>query len=126
MKEWYVLPDGIQEGGHIRLKHTYANIWYVVKVWVWPQSRGCGIGSHLLRTVCYDADLQGVILRLYVAPFRGHLCLNTLQLVDWYGRYGFNSLHRYDKESMERLPSCGRPVFPTSQNFLPVRTSFSP
>jgi len=117
VKEWYVIPGSAGENNHVRVTPVSDKVFFIVKIWVWNHCRGRGIGSHLLRTVCYDADQEGVMLRLTVSPFLGHLCLTEKQLIDWYARHGFYSVN--EPIFMERLPKTPVLRLPGSRDSSP-------
>jgi GNAT superfamily N-acetyltransferase len=83
--------------------------WYMVSsIEVAPAHRGRGYASTMLRAVCEDADREGVLLTLAVAP-QGFDGLTYEQLLAWYERYGFKGT-ALEAGVMERKPRCGLPV----------------
>ncbi|WP_435270926.1 GNAT family N-acetyltransferase [Streptomyces sp. 1222.5] len=59
----------------------------VTEIAVWPEHRGKGWGSEILKEICRDADAEGITLMLSVEPGPGGLSAEGLAA--WYGRYGF-------------------------------------
>lgn len=64
---------------HVIFRELYIN----------PLSRGRGLGTRVLRTLCRAADATGVTLRLMVKPFGFGQLLDREELADWYARFGF-------------------------------------
>ncbi len=74
--------------------------------------QGKGHASEALKTVCDLADKNGVTLTLEASPMPSHVkdkkaALSKQQLMDWYGRYGFEPAHkRGEKNAMIRPPQA--------------------
>ncbi|NEB42542.1 GNAT family N-acetyltransferase [Streptomyces sp. SID14515] len=72
----------------------------LTEIAVWPEHRGKGWGSEILKEVCRAADAEGITLILSVDPAPGGL--SDEELAAWYGRYGFQRSED-DEEVMIRL-----------------------
>lgn len=59
----------------------------LVRVWTDPEHRKQGFATELVKTVCDEADAEGIVLILQPRPF-GHV--QGLQALEgWYRRFGF-------------------------------------
>jgi CheY-like chemotaxis protein len=57
---------------------------------IWTLECRRGHGSTMLRWICELADRHGIILKLRALPFgKKPYPLSRVQLLDWYGRHGF-------------------------------------
>jgi GNAT superfamily N-acetyltransferase len=99
MKTWYIIPDETDTRAAaiadvFEVDKEYA---VITRLNVMQEFRGQGLGSKLLKMVLDDADKEGVILLLEIAP-SGTLTFNDLE--KWYERNGFV----WNGDHMQRNP----------------------
>lgn len=96
------MPDSITVAEHwatmsfINIDETTA---LVTSVEVNRAYRGRGYGTNILRLALSIADERGVTLLLGVAP--DGTGLDAEQLIDWYGRHGFERLVEMNGEPVD-------------------------
>ncbi|MEV5883094.1 GNAT family N-acetyltransferase [Streptomyces sp. NPDC052020] len=100
MKTIYVRHDG-KASASLLTDPSGDKTAILTEVAVWPEFRGRGWGSEILKEVCADADTDDVTLMLSFDP--GPNGLSAEAMLSWYERYGFiRALN--DPDVMIRLP----------------------
>jgi GNAT superfamily N-acetyltransferase len=51
-----------------------------------------GLATMLLQSVCAEADRTGTVLVLWPAPWGVNESMTQQQLIDWYAKFGFESI----------------------------------
>jgi predicted GNAT family acetyltransferase len=70
--------------------HMGDRVREVVKVWTDPGHRAQGYATELMKQVCEEADVEGVVLILQPRPFENNISKD--KLIAWYKRFGFVKL----------------------------------
>lgn len=96
-KEFFDLPEMVEEGNQYVLRHGGSKAWlsacgeavHLGMIQTEEPQRGQGHASQLLERICSLADKVGVTLTLRAEPKARRIGLVQEELVEWYGRYGF-------------------------------------
>ena len=107
-REFFNLPEIVEEGSLHVVRHRGSKAWLsacgdtiqLTMIQTEESQRRQGHASQLLHTICSLADRIGVTLSLRAEPKARKIGLVQKQLVDWYGRYGFEG----GPERMTRRP----------------------
>ena len=95
-----------QPRGYVREAHLKLNDIVVAR-----DSRGRGLGTRMVATVCQYADVQGLAVWLAVRGEGPDEEANTRRLIAWYQRFGFSELTKVDQKRYgiyEMLPALVR------------------
>jgi predicted GNAT family acetyltransferase len=79
----------------------------LVRVWTDSEFRKQGFATELLKTVCNDADIEGVVLMLNAKPFSTG---GLNDLAPWYQRFGFMTIQK-KPHLMARMPAVYKTRF---------------
>ncbi len=62
------------------------------------------MATELMRTVMKEADEHNMLLVLFPEPFGEQPRMSANELVDFYGRFGFQAIQAEPKVMMARMP----------------------
>jgi GNAT superfamily N-acetyltransferase len=83
------------------LPQSLSGVLELVRVWTDPDARKHGFATELVKSICDDADIEGVVLMLSPKTF-GAVGMTELQA--WYERFGFQVIQRKPIVLMARMP----------------------
>jgi GNAT superfamily N-acetyltransferase len=94
------------------LPQSLSGVLELVRVWTDVEARKQGFATELVRSICDDADIEGIVLMLNPKPFAsaikemvgGDKVERWKGLEKWYERFGFRVIQRKPIVLMARSP----------------------
>jgi len=101
------------DGVEIEIRGTTGGGLAIELLHVPPALRREGRATRVMEAVCKTADLEGVDLFLIAAPLINHDPeMDSIQLEEFYARFGFEHVSDGDEDEMVRYPCPDRsPAF---------------